>query len=239
VKLGSAWSTYLLGPAYALLPRRWRALTYRGSQHLLSRAAFVSGIIEVVISTGVLSIWYLKFFGILGKKYIEYLVHAGQGSLFTWEAFSQAGFYTFLINPLTWIIVYFACEGILRALAALSTQEIFATLPLWAIERLYRLAKAWRPRPQLPLVPDEVTGGDGTCDIRIASCRKRPEWKYPFTIRYGGAYFQVIADKFISVGPRPYIYSLQRLPAGEIARGLQNYDPKDVLAPVEPLQPVG
>ena len=34
------------------------------------------------------------------------------------------------------------------------------------------------------------------------------------TIRYGGAYFQVIAEKFISAGPRPHIYSFQRLPAG-------------------------
>jgi hypothetical protein len=238
VKLGSAWSTYLLGPAYALLPRRWRALTYHGSQHLLSRAAFVSGVVEVAVSAGVLSVWYLKFFGVLGKKYVEYLLHTDQRSLFSWEAFSQAGSHAFLTNPLTWVIVYFGCEGILRALAALASQEIFGTLPLWAIERVYRLTQMRQPF-QLPLVPDEVTGGNATCDIQIASCRKRPEWKYPFTIRYGGAYFQVVADKFIGAGPRPYIYSLQRLPAGEIARGLQNYDPKDVLVPVETIQPVG
>src|ERR1700686_2111393 len=104
MKLGSSWTTYVLGPLYALFPERWRTRTYRGSQHYLAHSAFFSGVLEAIISTGTLSIWYLRFFGILGSKYIEYLTHAGQGSLFTWEAFSQAGFHSFLVHPLTWSI---------------------------------------------------------------------------------------------------------------------------------------
>jgi hypothetical protein len=237
MKLGSSWTTYVLGPLYSLFPERWRGRTYRGSQHHLAQSAFFSGILEAIISAGTLSIWYLRFFGVLGSKYIEYLTHAEQGSLFTWEAFSQAGFHTFLIHPLTWIITYFGFEGLFRAVAALSTGEVVGTLPLWMVERAFQFLRPG-PGALLPLVPDEITGGDRTCDLQIASCRRRPEWKYPYTIRYGGVYFQVIADKFINAGPRPYLYLLQRLPAGEIARGLKNYDPKDVLVPVDTIPPV-
>ena len=58
--------------------------------------------------------------------------------------------------------------------------------------------------------------------MRIYSCRRRSEWRYPFTIRYGGAYFQVIDEKFIDAGPRPYAYSLRRLPPGKSREGWRN-----------------
>jgi hypothetical protein len=58
--------------------------------------------------------------------------------------------------------------------------------------------------------------GNDKCDIRIASCRPRRDWKCPFTIRYGRTYFQVIAMKYIRAGARPHVYSLRRLPPGKM-----------------------
>jgi hypothetical protein len=238
VKYGSVWTTYLLGPVYALLPRPWRALVYRGSQQLLARAAFISGILECLLSAFALAFWYLAFFDMLGDGSLRSVLPAVQASSFSWEIVAQASFSKFLLHPLTWLILCFGFEGMARALTALASNETMATFPLWALEKIYRVIKNSRRLSQIPLVPDEITGG-GSFDLQIASCRPRRDWKYPFTIRYGGAYFQVIAEKFINAGPRPHIYSFQRLPAGEIASGLQEYDPKDVLTPVERIQPVG
>ena len=238
MKYGSVWTTYLLGPFYALLPRPWRAVVYRGSQQLLARAAFISGILECLVSAFAITVWYLAFFNMLGDGSLHSVLPAIQGSSFSWEIVAQAGFSRFLVHPITWIILYLGFEGAVRTLTALASNETMGTLPLWALERIYRAIKAGRRLSQIPLVPDEITGGR-SFDLQIASCRPRRDWKYPFTIRYGGAYFQVIAEKFISAGPRPHIYSFQRLPAGEIASGLQEYDPKDVLTPEERIQPIG
>jgi hypothetical protein len=49
----------------------------------------------------------------------------------------------------------------------------------------------------------------------------------------------VIGENYIGRGPRPYVYSLRRLPMGEIARGLKEYDPRDVLTPVFRVERLG
>lgn len=229
--MSATWTTYVIGPVYTLLPRRWRARDRHGSGPYLARAAMISGIGEGVLSLLALSTWYMNYFGMLGDKYVDYVVNA-RGEPFAWESVSHAGFFAFIMHPLTWLILYFGVEGTLRTFAALSTGEVYGTVPLWGLEWIYRLAMRRRPRAELPLVRDEVTGGGSAYDMRIYSCRRRSEWRYPFTIRYGGAYFQVIDEKFIDAGPRPYAYSLRRLPPGEVARGLAEYDPEDVLVPV-------
>lgn len=229
--MAATWTTYIIGPVYTLLPQRWRGKDRHGSGPYLARAAMISGVGEGMLSLLALSSWYMRYFGMLGDKYVNYLVNA-QGEPFAWESVAHAGFFTFIMHPFTWLILYFGVEGTLRTFAALSTGEVFGTLPLWAAERLYRLAMRRRPRAELPLVRDEVTSGGAACDFRIYSCRRKTTWTYPFTIRYGGAYFQVLDEKVISAGPRPYTYSLRRLPPGEVARGLAEYDPDDVLVPV-------
>jgi len=137
---------------------------------------------------------------------------------------------------ITSVAAYFAAEGIVRFYAALSSHEALGSFPLIAAADLYRIVKNSRARPKLPLVRDEISPGNETCDLRIASCRPKTDWKYPFTIRYAGAYFQVIGYVDVGAGPRPYIYSLRRLPPGEIAGGLKDYDPENILTAIQPLK---
>lgn len=237
-KMTTFWTTYIVGPVYTLLPRRWRARTHHASGQSLGRAALISGILEAVLSLIVVRAWYLSFFGILAEKYVHYLETTHANTMFSSETVTQAGFVTFAFHPLTWVILYFGLEGTLRAFAALSTGEAYGIFPLFALDYAYRLAARGSPAPELPLVRDEITTGDANCDIKIASCRRKPDWKHPFTIRYSGAFFQVVAEKVVHAGPRPYVYSLRRLPPGSIARGLQNYDPEDVLVPVHRIKPL-
>ena len=147
--------------------------------------------------------------------------------------------------PLAWVspsrvvtslAAYFAAEGIVRFYAAISTHEALGSFPLIAAADIYRIVKSSRARPKLPLVRDEISSGNETCDLRIASCRPKTDWKYPFTIRYVGAHFQVIGYLDVGAGSRPYIYSLRRLPPGEIAGGLKDYDPEDILTAIQPLE---
>ena len=139
---------------------------------------------------------------------------------------------------ITSLSAYFAAEGVVRFYAAISSQQALGSFPLIAAADLWRMAKAGRARAEQPLVRDEVVPGDEGCDLKIASCREKSEWKYPYAIRYAGAYFQVTGHADISAGPRPYVYFLRRLQHGEIARGLKDYDPEDIVVKPQPLKPI-
>src|SRR5690348_13924757 len=236
--MGDAWKTYLVGPFYVLLPKRWRQRDPNSSERHLAGAAVISGIGEAVATLFVLSAWFMKYFAMLGGKYATFATSPDGGTSVSPLALGEMGLLVFATHPLTLLILYFGMEGVFRAVGALTMGEVAGTLPLYGAEFFWRLATR-RDTPELPLVPDEITPGDATCDLRISSCRRRDGWKYPFTLRYGGAYFQVMDEQCMSVGPRPYIYSLRRLPAGEVARGLQNYDPSDVLTPVHRVESLG
>lgn len=157
------------------------------------------------------------------------LIEAGIGGYFAWTSISRTT---------TGFAAYFCVEGIVRFYAGVSSGEGLGSFPLSAIADLMRIAKRSAARPKLPLVRDELYRGDQTCDLKIASCREKSEWKYPYAIRYGGAYFQVIGHQQLRAGPRPYIYMLRRLPPGEMAGGLKDYTPDDILTRLQPVMPV-
>jgi hypothetical protein len=238
--MSASWTAYMFAPFYTLLPKRWRRGERHGPQRYLARAALISGIGEAVLSLVVLGMWYAQAEGIFGDSYASHLINSTASSGSEWVFGGSIGLIGFAVNPLTWLIVYFCIEGVIRAFAALASDDVVGTLPLYLVDFAWRLLKKRkRAAPEPPLVADEIMPGRGEiCDIQIATCRRREGWKYPFTLRYAGAYFQVIDEKWIAAGPRPYIYSLRRLPAGEIARGLQNYDPSDVLTPAYKVQPL-
>ncbi|HKQ88541.1 MAG TPA: hypothetical protein VJS43_17415 [Candidatus Acidoferrales bacterium] len=226
-----------MAPFYTLLPKRWRGGAGYESERALVPAALISGLGEACVALLALSLWYMYYFNMLGQKYSAFRPGSAHFAFGSTEVAGGAVFITFALNPLTWVIIYFGVEGIIRTLGALATGEVVGMLPLYGFELAWRAARSKRPA-ELSLVADEILPGGGNCDIQIASCRQREGWKYPFTLRYAGAYFQVIGEKYMGAGPRPYIYSLRRLPMGEIARGLHNYDPTDVLRPAFKVQPL-
>lgn len=138
----------------------------------------------------------------------------------------------------TSLAAYFCVEGLVRFYAGLSTGEGLGSFPLIVLADLWRIARHSTARPKPPLVRDEILPGDPGSDLKIASCREKSEWKYPYTIRYAGAYFQVTGEIQMPSVPRPYIYLLRRLPPGEIARGLKDYSPDDILTRLQPVAPV-
>lgn len=230
-------STCIFGPLATMLPRRWRVRALAAMPVQVSFAATLSGVLETVLAIAGLVAWYSIYVTLAA----EAIGHSS--AAIPDQSANRIGMFAvvwFWLNPVTWVVAYFILEGAARLLAGLVTGEAYGILPLWALERIWRFTNRRRQKgkPTLPLVADEITPGDATCDIKIASCRSKAGGKYPFTIRYAGAYFQVIASLDLTAGPRPHIYSLRRLPPGEIAGGLTDYDPADVLSIVAPLEPI-
>lgn len=220
------FATYILGPILTLLPRRWRERVFQSTPSRMARAATISGIVESVLALFAIAVWYSIYVAMAANTVThsstvvpdEYTNRVG-----------MFGYIWFSLNPITWIVLYFGLEGVARSLAALTSGEVYGTLPLCTADYLVRRVKKHAAKLELPVVADEIIPGDATCDMKIASCRNKPDWEYPFTIRYAGAYFQVIANMHLAAGSRPHVYSLRRLPAGEVARGLKEYDPEDIL----------
>ncbi len=227
--------TYLLGPILAFLPQRLRNRWWPNSPIEWKSATVISGVAEAILSLVAFGFWYFQYFLFLAQKYVAARDAAPDTFRYGWEMVRQAGLFAFALHPLTWVIIFFACEGVVRSLAALTEQNSCGTFPLAALDYLYCLVARPRPAEELPLVRDEMTPGKGKFDLQISTCRQRPGWEYPFTIRYGGSYFQVIGESRIAAGPRPYLYQLRRLPPGEIAGGVRDYDPDDILSGVRPL----
>jgi hypothetical protein len=229
------FATYILGPIFAFLPQRWRERVFQSTPSQVARATTLSGILESVLSVVALVVWYSIYVTLAAETARR---SAGAVPDEYANRIGLFGFVWFWLNPVTWTVAYFGMEGVVRSLAALTTGEAYGTLPLCVADYLLQRAKRSRERTDLPLVADEIISGDATCDMKIASCRDKVDWKYPFTIRYAGAYFQVVGSLHMGAGPRPYVYSLRRLPTGEIARGLKEYQPEDILQSAQPLEPV-
>lgn len=217
------FETFIFGPLVALLPKRWREdlLATRGNASLVP-GAIISGVAEAILGLAALIAWYSVFVTMAAQAVATSNAPGADNS-----RLGMYAYILFLLNPITWIVAYFGVEGAVRAVCAISTDQVYGVLPLVLIERGARALRP--PKPELPLVADEILPGGAGCDIKIASCRSQAEWTYPFTIRYGGTFFQVVASARLGAGVRPYIYSLRRLPPGEVARGLKDYDPGDIL----------
>lgn len=206
---GAMW-TYLIGPALALLPERWRTARFGELGVDWPRAAAVSALIEGFGALALLAVWYSIFVTKFGGAIAE---RGGNGFV---------GLFLVALHPLTWVICYFGCEGAVRFLAAVATGESYGTLPLaliaWGVERAHQ-------RRQGRIVADEVMIRTTGHDLQVASCRAKEHWKYPLTICYQGEFYQVVSEEVLPQRLHPYIYFLRRLPANETIKGLERYDP--------------
>lgn len=221
----AVFPNYILGPFIAMLPRRWRARVLPTEPTDFARAGVISGVIEAVLGLFALVLWYSMFVG-MARDAVSHSSNAGGGSPFI-GVFALIWFW---INPVTWCVAYFGVEGAVRSVTALANGDVYGTLPLFLLDHLLHRGAAAAVGPEEPPIADEMLPGNKNCDMRIASCRAKADWEYPFTIKFDGIYFQVMSCLRLHGGLRPFVYSLRRLPAGERASGLKEYHLEDVLA---------
>jgi len=236
--------TYLLGPLLTLLPERWRRMWFAGAPVNWPRAALLSGLVEGVGCLLALIGWYLYFIqgaadqqaGLVAGALLTKAPPKGMTDAGLSYAMGLSALAAFAMHPLSWALAYFTIEGMLRTFAALTSDEVAGSLPLVLADGIVTAGQHRAYERRVPLVADVVSAGTekDAWDLRVESCRPKPTWKYPLTIRFRDEYFQV-AGEAVSGGKaaRPHVYLLRRPSAGEVYRGVVDYDPEDILRPEE------
>lgn len=227
-------TTYLLGLLLVLLPETYRRRLGGRLEINWTRAALLSGPAQALGAGLLLFVRYLDFFqrkvGEMGGKAIE----AGKEEILADRGVQMGlGFYAtleYLLQPLTLLLIYFAIEGLVRLLAALSTEQAIGSLPLYLFELgRARTAEIRRERALGLRVPDQVSRS-GAQEVVIASCRPRDTWDHLTTIEYQGDYYE-LAETLAGRPPRPYVYRLRPIPPGKVIRGIHHYDPDELRPP--------
>jgi len=174
----------------------------------------------------------------------------------TTHEIAGAAYFVWILHPVTWIIIYFGVEGLLRLVGAAITDSISGTLPLVLVDELFR-ALFRRREPgttssgemhsvrfaspvmairdkvltaALPQVPDELSFVENSAGefLEIRACRAKEDWIPPRIVRYDNAYYRLEAQSRGAV-PRPFVYVLLKLSAGVPSRTVLQYQPAGVL----------
>ena len=239
--------TYVVGPAAALLPERWRYALPVAERVHWGRAGAVSGLVELVAA----------IIG-LGYQYMRIVVPAistgTESELrgFVEVAEHQVGgiaLFVFALHPVTWLLVYVFGEGAVRLFGAAFTEDVRGTFPLYLLERVVFLAThpgEAKPMAQevrrnvasiaetvreramvarLKQVPDELHYSREATEefLEIWACRRKEDWEAPRIVRVDETYYRLEASSVEKGAARPFRYRLRRLEAGVPGRGVLLY----------------
>ncbi len=218
----------------SLLPKRYRDRLTATAQADLRRGAMVSGFGAAVVCFLAFLIRYLTFFqhrvGDVGQRAID----RGHEAILAYPyAQYGMGFATtaeYLLQPLTILLLYFGLEGTLRGFAALITEEITGTLPLymfsWVEESLTHAQAERALGPRVPDIFEEIYSNE--YDARIFTCRRRSRWDKMMTIWVNGVFYEVVGER-PGKAPHHFIYRLRKSPKGRVVRAIYPFDPDELL----------
>ena len=234
----------------ALLPRRWRSRFGLDEVIPWTRSALLSGLVESLLALIALVYWYSHSVTTWAANALDSAMRNGPEAQVPGQAIGFSALVLWLIHPLTWCVGYFALEGLVRLLAAVSTEQVVATLPLAGIDWIYgklsgrALEGDAKHTPsakvqvqefvsslkqgvmalRLPHLEDECreTGQGAELLLEIHASHAKAEWKPPRVVRMGDAYYR-LEDAVQGKPPRPFIYRLRRLAAGVPGRTVLVY----------------
>ena len=226
--------SFLLSIFLSLLPRRYRLRVpvYAGMD--LRGGAFVSGIVEGVVCLMLFIVRYLGFIqanvGAMGKRAIATGNEGLLGVPAVQYGMGYVSMVQYFFQPLTLVLLYFAVEGTVRAIAAATTLETVGTLPLHAVAWLdEKLGERRTERALGPRVADIVEAVySPDYDLRIFTCRPKRDWDRMITVSYQGQLYEVL-DQQEGKPPRQFIYRLRKSKPGRTVRAIHEYDPEEVL----------
>jgi hypothetical protein len=250
----------VLGAALSILPRRWRAPSLIEQAIPWVRCAILSGLLESLLAMLALISWYSHSVTTWAANALDSALRGGPEASVPGQAIGFSALVLWCLHPFTWFIAYFVVEGMVRFLAAFSTEQILPSWPLAIVDCTYgklthralegdalhtptakqqvqSLAATVRQSAKtagLAELPDELLeltdGGDAILEIH--SSRQKAEWTPPRVVRVGVVYYRLEAASEGS-RPRPFIYRLHRLAAGVPGRNVLLYQPPGVLDPVK------
>lgn len=239
--------TLLLGPFLSFLPSRWRAAPELWSSVNWPVAAAISAVLEFLLAVMAFLAWYSYSVTHWAADSVESAIR--NGADIPPNGVGVAALATMFLHPLTWLIVFFQWEAIVRFLAGAFTDKAFGTLPLFVLDKIFlRFAsigavrqpagteRAWssfvntiRQRVNFlrsPVLPDELVHTKDAGGEVLAICSSRPKsgWDPPRIVFSDNVYYRLerVSEQ---PGARPYVYFLRRLPAGMPGRSVIQYSP--------------
>jgi hypothetical protein len=242
---------YVLGPFLSLLPARWRkALPFSQAVPWRS-AAILSGLAESVIALVALMYWYSYSVSTWVSRALDLALNGKTDPRITDHGIGFAALLVWSTHPLTWGILFFGIEGMVRLCGAF-TDTVLGVFPLYLVEKIYsKICRSGQLDPpydvkfsqshvtsyvgalrdkvataKLSQVPDElcVAKNDSEEFLEIRASRAKPDWTPPRVVRYEDRYYR-LEESSRSSGPRPFVYKLRRLAAGVPGRSVLIYSP--------------
>lgn len=242
---------YVLGPLVAFLPRRWRralpfhdAVPWHGS-------VILSGMAEFLVAVIALLYWYSYSVTTWVSRMLDSALSKSAPTGITDHEVGFAALVIVVVHPLTWVIAFFAVEGVVRLCAAF-TDTVVGVFPLYLADKIYVKIRGIEERqpPGTPKfekshfssyvesvrakiassrqaeIPDEhrVTSTGSAELLEIRSCRRKQDWDPPRVVRYEDRYYS-LEESVRGSAPRPFVYKLRRLPKGVPGRRVLIYEP--------------
>jgi hypothetical protein len=248
--------TYIIGPILALLPKSWRDSLPFASDVQWGRATVVSGLGESLGAIVGLGYWYMHAMTMWVDRSVSAALDGKLAADATVQGIGAVALSVWVTHPLTLLLGYCMFEGAVRLCAAAFGEQSLGTFPLavvnWIFVRPFRrrnpgsatalgsaasnarsVVDAVRERMLIARSAEEQDelhfrneAGEELLEIRAS--RRKQEWIPPRVVRYEDAYYRLDSSA-MKTGPRPFFYSLRRLPAGVPGRSVLIYSPTDAL----------
>jgi hypothetical protein len=179
---------------------------------------------------------------------LEQIMQAAAQSGADEHAMGGAALFLFYLHPLTWLMFFFFFEGAVRTGAAVATEKVHGSFPLYVVDRLLfwvrhpgearvgeqvrehgssfaESIREWLMVARLKEVEDEVEYSKRGEDdfLEIHASRRKKEWVEPLIVRVEGSYYR-LDESWVGKGERPFCYRLKQLPAGVPGRKVIQYD---------------
>jgi len=243
--------TYIAGPFLSLLPRHWRKALPFSEAINWRRAVTLSGLVELVIALMAAAYWYSISMTTWVNRGLEVALNGQAGGGITDQAIGAMAWFMWANHPLTWTLGYFSVEGAVRLCGAAFADSLLGTLPLFIIDKTVRVffggSKTAQEVPgaassffgaisekmlesSVPVSADEISfQRSGTEEfLEIRASRRKADWDPPRVVRFEQSYYR-LEECSKCVGPRPFRYTLRRLPAGVPGRKVLLYEPGDAV----------
>ena len=214
-------------------------------------ATVLSGFGEAVIALIALMYWYSYYMAVMVDHGLDAALTGKLPTRVTDHGIGLAALVIWVTHPLTWLIASAGVEGSVRFLGAAFTETNLGILPLFLLDKIIgkfsgRSEPSWakaagysqanfssfvgaiREEAIVKGLPDELCFSGSAPDelLEIRACRRKADWNPPRMVRFQDSYYRLEALSGGSA-PRPFRYTLRKLPAGVMGRTVLVYSPED------------